>query len=81
MNEEEQFYFDTDICRLGGMLLTLKVKPVLYLMRGDMTVICHDDSFISVTNVLLEPISATIGRQVGYTLVRLSLYPPVSVCS
>lgn len=30
MNEEEQFYFDTDICRLGGMLLTLKVKPVLY---------------------------------------------------
>lgn len=41
-----------------------------------MTVICHDDSFISVTNVLLEPISATIGREVGYTLVRLSLYPP-----
>lgn len=59
------------ICRLGGMLLTLKVKPVLYfkykwnkniwwvnLMRVDMTVICHDYSFISVTNVFIPFVSA-----------------------
>lgn len=48
-------------------------------MRGDMTVICHDDSFISVTNVLLEPISATIGREVGYTGKVVTLSARVSL--
>lgn len=44
-----------------------------------MTVICHDDSFISVTNVLLEPISATIGREVGYTGKVVTLSARVSL--